>query len=75
MAESTAKPMVRIDLNGEPRDVPGGATIEALVALAGTSGKRYAVEVNGEICPRAEHASVEVADGDRVEIVQAIGGG
>lgn len=71
MAEST----VRIELNGEPRDVPEGTTIEALVTLAGTSGKRYAVEVNGEICPRAEHASAVAAAGDRVEIVQAIGGG
>ena len=71
MAENT----IRIELNGEPRDVPEGSTLEALVTLAGTSGKRYAVELNGEICPRAEHASAVVADGDKVEIVQAIGGG
>ncbi|HER34632.1 MAG: sulfur carrier protein ThiS [Halothiobacillaceae bacterium] len=71
MAEST----LRIELNGEPRDVPEGTTLEALVALGGTSGKRYAIEVNGEIRPRAEHASAVVVDGDRVEIVQAIGGG
>ncbi|MFN2382223.1 MAG: sulfur carrier protein ThiS [Guyparkeria sp.] len=66
---------MRIELNGEPRDVPEGSTLEAVVTLAGTSGKRYAVELNGEICPRAEHASAVVADGDKVEIVQAIGGG
>lgn len=71
MAEST----VRIELNGEPRDVPEGTTLETLVTLAGTRGRRYAIEFNGEICPRAEHASAVVADGDRVEIVQAIGGG
>ena len=71
MAEST----LRIQLNGEPLDVPEGTTLEALVTLAGTSGKRYAIEVNGEICPRAEHPTTVVADGDRVEIVQAIGGG
>ena len=71
MAENT----IRIELNGEPRDVPEGTTIEAAVDLAGTRGKRYAVEVNGEIRPRAEHASAVLGDGDRVEIVQAIGGG
>ncbi|HSH83542.1 MAG TPA: sulfur carrier protein ThiS [Guyparkeria sp.] len=66
---------MRIELNGEQRDVPARTTIERLVTLAGTSGRRYAIEVNGEICPRAEHASAMVQDGDRVEVVQAIGGG
>mgnify|MGYP006303654029 FL=1 len=71
MAEST----IRIELNGEPRDVPEGTTLEALVTLAGTRGRRYAVELNSEICPRAEHPTTVAADGDRIEIVQAIGGG
>lgn len=71
MTDST----IRIELNGEHRDVPAHTTIERLVTLAGTRGRRYAIEVNGEICPRAEHASAMVQDGDRVEVVQAIGGG
>ncbi|MFW5954881.1 MAG: sulfur carrier protein ThiS [Guyparkeria sp.] len=66
---------MRITLNGETRDVAPGTTLEQLVGLAGIHGRRYAVEVNGEICPRAEHADTAVAPGDRVEVVQAIGGG
>ena len=38
-------------------------------------GRRLAIEVNGEIIPRSAHADALLHDGDRVEIVQAIGGG
>ncbi|HNQ75256.1 MAG TPA: sulfur carrier protein ThiS, partial [Pseudothauera hydrothermalis] len=38
-------------------------------------GKRLAVERNGEIVPRARHAETVLADGDRLEIVVAVGGG
>jgi sulfur carrier protein len=39
------------------------------------AGKRVAVERNGEIVPKSQHASVAVAAGDRIEIVVAVGGG
>ena len=71
MAEET----IRIHLNGEPREVAAGTTLEALVDMVGIQGRRYAVEVNGEIRPRAEHPETAVTEGDRVEVVQAIGGG
>ncbi|WP_372592210.1 sulfur carrier protein ThiS [Guyparkeria sp.] len=66
---------MRITLNGEAREVAPGTTLEELVGLAGIRGRRYAVEVNGEIRPRAEHAGTAVEAGDHVEVVQAIGGG
>lgn len=64
-----------IRLNGAPRALPAPCTIERLLAEAGLAGRRVAVEVNGEIVPRSLHATHGLHDGDRVEIVQALGGG
>lgn len=64
-----------IRLNGAPRALPAPCSIEHLLADAGLAGRRVAVEVNGEIVPRGLHATRELRDGDRVEIVHALGGG
>ncbi|MBN8482860.1 MAG: sulfur carrier protein ThiS [Xanthomonadales bacterium] len=66
---------MKIMLNGEPRDLDAARTVLDLLDLAGYAGRRVAVEVNQAIVPRSEHASRQLADGDRVEIVHAIGGG
>lgn len=66
---------MKILLNGEPRELGPARTVHDLLALAGYAGRRVAVEVNRTIVPRSEHAARELADGDRVEIVHAIGGG
>lgn len=66
---------MQITLNGEARHVEPGTTLEALLALAGHAGRKVAVEVNLAVVPRSLHASHVLADGDRVEIIQAIGGG
>ncbi|MBL8245607.1 MAG: sulfur carrier protein ThiS [Rhodanobacteraceae bacterium] len=66
---------MRIRLNGSERDIPGGTSIAALLQLAGFGERRVAVERNGEIVPRSQHAQAVVADGDQLEIVHAIGGG
>jgi sulfur carrier protein len=68
------RPML-IHLNGEPRRLDAPCTLADLLDLAGLSGRRVAVEVNGEIVPRGHHATRPVAEGDRVEIVHALGGG
>ena len=65
----------RITLNGKPLDVPAATTITQLLVLAGHAERRVAVECNGEIVPRSRHELQELKAGDRVEIVQAIGGG
>ena len=62
-------------LNGAPRELPAGCTVAGLLADAGYGARRVAVEVNGEIVPRSAHATRALAAGDRVEIVQALGGG
>jgi sulfur carrier protein len=66
---------VRIELNGEPRDVEDGTTIRALLALLGIGDRLVAVERNAEIVPRREHATSLVREGDRIEVVQFVGGG
>ena len=66
---------VSILLNGDPRELPAGCSVAGLLAEAGYGARRVAVEVNGAIVPRSAHASHALAAGDRVEIVQALGGG
>lgn len=65
-----------ITLNGEPRhfDQPP-LTIAVLLDAEGLGQRRVAVEVNGQIVPRGQHADHVLQAGDRVEIVHALGGG
>ncbi len=64
-----------IIVNGEPRNIAPGATLTALLEAEGLAGRRVAVEVNGHIIPRGRHGAHALAEGDRVEIVHALGGG
>ena len=69
------EPMLRLLLNGEPREMPAGADVLALLEREGLATRRVAVEVNGDIVPRSRHAGHRLAEGDRIEIVHALGGG
>ena len=66
---------MRITINGEEQQVPEGLTASELVERIGLADQRIALEVNREIVPRSEYAQTRLAEGDRVEIVRAIGGG
>jgi sulfur carrier protein len=66
---------MRLHLNGQPTDFPAGLTARQLLEQLELARARVAVEVNGEILPRSAHAVHELKDGDKVEIVHAIGGG
>ena len=66
---------MQIQLNGEACALDHPLSITELLERMGLTGKRLAVELNLEIVPRSEHAQTRLAEGDRVEIVQAIGGG
>jgi len=66
---------MRIHLNGEPADLPAASTVLEMLLLQGLAERRVAVEVNGAIVPRGTHATRQLQDGDRVEIVHALGGG
>ena len=66
---------MQITLNGEARPVAGETTLAELVRALDLGERRIAVEVNESLVPRGEHEGYRLKDGDRVEIVQAIGGG
>lgn len=66
---------MQIQLNGELMDVADGATVLTLLEVLGMTQGRLAVEINADIIPRSQHGSKTLRAGDRVEIVQAIGGG
>ena len=66
---------MQITLNGEAREFAAEQSLAALVADLDLAGKRFAVELNTEVVPRSTFAEVCLRDGDRVEIVHAIGGG
>ena len=66
---------MKIVLNGDEREIDGSATLADLVAVSGLAGKRVAIEINREIVPRSDYARRALAAGDRIEVVNAIGGG
>jgi len=66
---------VKAVVNGEPRDLPDGLTVTALLQHLGVRGERVAVERNGAVVKRAQHAHQRLADGDILEIVSFVGGG
>jgi sulfur carrier protein len=67
--------MIEVTLNGMPRSLKAALTVGALLTLDGLAGKRLAVEKNGEIVPKSQHATALIEAGDRLEIVVAVGGG
>jgi sulfur carrier protein len=64
-----------VTVNGEGRGVPEGTTVRGLIELLGLTGGPVAVEKNGDVVPRAEHAATALAEGDVVEVVHFVGGG
>ncbi len=52
-----------------------GATLADLIKVLGLAERRLAVAVNRRVVPRAQHRLCALADGDRVEILEAVGGG
>ena len=66
---------MKIQLNGEGRDIPDNSSAQDLVDLLGLGDKRLAMEVNREIVPRTAYAQHQLHEGDQIEIVHAIGGG
>ena len=65
---------MRIQVNGDTRDVAAG-TILGLVEELSLDPRKVAVERNLEIVPRSLHATTALAEGDRIELVQFVGGG
>lgn len=66
---------VRVNVNGEPREVEAGTTVARLVELLALAPERLAVELNREVLRRSLWPETKLAEGDRVEIVHFVGGG
>jgi sulfur carrier protein len=66
---------MQVIVNGSPHRFESPPTIDELVQSLGLAGRRLAIEVNREIVPRGRHAEHRLADGDEIELVQAMGGG
>lgn len=62
-------------VNGATLDLPEGSSVSTLIERMQLAGRRLAVELNGQIVTRSAHADTPLQENDRVEIVQAIGGG
>jgi sulfur carrier protein len=66
---------IDILVNGQARRLVATTTVGALLAEMQLTGKRLAVERNGDIVPKSRHGETVLAAGDRLEIVVAVGGG
>ena len=67
--------MIEVSVNGETRRVDNGATVAKLLDEMNLTGKRLAVERNGDIVPKSAHGATALLAGDKLEIVVAVGGG
>ena len=67
--------MISVFINGARREFEDTISVSALIQDMGLGGKRIALERNGEIVPRSQFTQQKLADGDRLEVVVAVGGG
>ncbi len=74
MPDNTAEHLT-VSVNGEERAVPVPMTVADLLTWLGLEPKKIAVERNLEIVPKSLYGETKLADGDRIEIVQFVGGG
>ncbi len=69
------KRKMRLTVNGQSQQLADEANLVDLISALQLGGRRLAIELNGEIVPRSQHAQTTLSDGDQIEIVQAVGGG
>ena len=67
--------MITVSINGTARQLSDSTSVAALIEEMGMTGKRIALERNGEIVPRSLFGAQRLADGDKLEVVVAVGGG
>jgi len=73
--DAPAASAITVLVNGAPRALPAGATLAELLAALEVPIEGVAVALNLEVVPRGALAGRALADGDRVEVVRAVGGG
>ena len=67
--------MLELMVNGERREVSNPCTVQALLEQLALGAQRVAVAINRDVVPRSSFAKRTLASGDRVEILEAVGGG
>jgi sulfur carrier protein len=67
--------MIQVTVNGAPHRFEAPLNVRAVLEKLEMAGKKIAVEKNGEIVPKGLHRDTPVENGDRLEIVVAVGGG
>jgi sulfur carrier protein len=66
---------LQIKLNGEPKEVEDGMTLQTLIERLDLAPERLAIEYNFDVVRRADWPGVDLKEGDRIEIVHFVGGG
>jgi sulfur carrier protein len=67
--------VITVYVNGAARQLVDNCSIAAMIEELGYTGHRIALECNGDIVPRSQYAERVLNDGDKLEIVVAVGGG
>jgi sulfur carrier protein len=62
-------------VNGESTSLPPGSTVAELLVRLDLGGRKVAVAINRNVVPRSRYAATTVGAGDRIEILEAVGGG
>ena len=66
---------MKIIVNGEEISLPKGSNIQDLIIQLGYENKRIAIEINEAIIPKSKHLFHHLESLDRVEVINAVGGG
>ena len=75
MPSDSKHTVITLSINSETRQFPAPLTLAELIVVLELTGRRIAIERNGDIVPRSQHADTQLVDGDQLEIVVAVGGG
>jgi len=73
--ETAETKTIQVVLNGEPRTLPPGLTLDRLLVFLEMDASRVAIELNGAIVRKPDWGSTEVLEGAQIEVVWFVGGG
>jgi sulfur carrier protein len=74
-SQNAVKEKITIRLNGDPQVIEGDVRLTTLIAALKMKPTRIAVELNREVVPKADYASITLRDGDELELINFVGGG
>jgi len=74
-SQNAVKEKINIRLNGDPHVIEGDVSLTAVIAALKMKPTRIAVELNREVVPKADYASITLREGDELELINFVGGG